>query len=151
HDPAGVVSLADAIERNALLLSQPVGEVWGIGRRRASWLKAHGIETAYELANADLGRLRHNLSVMVQRTALELRGVPCLPFVTERKPRQQLCTSRSFGQPIEELSDLLEAVATFASRCAAKARQQQTQAKALTVFLHTNHFQRDTPQYSNSY
>lgn len=151
HDPTGVVSLDDAMERNALLASQPVGEVWGIGRKRAAWLKAHGIETAYELANADLGWLRRNLSVMVQRTALELRGIPCLPFVTERPARQQLCTSRSFGQPIEDFSDLLEAVATFASRNAAKARAQQTQAKALTVFLTTNIFRRHEPQYSNSY
>lgn len=111
HDVSGVVFRDDAIARNALLTSQPVGEVWGIGRRRAAWLKAHTIETAADLAAADLGWLRRYLSVVVARTALELRGVPCLPFVTERPARKQLCTSRSFGQPIEELSDLLEAVA----------------------------------------
>ncbi len=149
HGSSGVVSLTDDKERTALLARMPVGEIWGIGRRRAAWLKAHGIETARALACADLGWLRHNLSVMVQRTVLELRGVPCFPFVTERKPRQQLCTSRSFGRQIVELSDLLEAAATFASRDAAKARAQRTQARALTVFLTTNPFQKKQPQYSN--
>lgn len=150
RSPEGIKVLGSDVERVALLLRMPVSDVWGIGPRRAAWLQKHEIETAYQLMNADIGWLRRHLSVTVARTALELRGVACLPLEPERKAKKQICTSRSFGQTITRLEDLREAVATFASADAAKARAQHTAPRVLTVFLATNPFRKDQAQYHPS-
>jgi DNA polymerase V len=146
----GVHVLGDQVERTALLMRSDVGDVWGIGPARAKFLQKHGISTALDLSRADTGWLRRNLSVVVARTALELRGVSCLPLDQVREAKKQICTSRSFGHEVTSLDDLREAVATYASSDATKARGQHTLAKALTVFINTNPFREDLPQFSRS-
>jgi DNA polymerase V len=58
--------------------------------------------------------------------------------------------SRSFGAPVKALSDLAEAVAQFAVRATGKLRKGEQYAGALMVFVRTNSFRTELPQYSNS-
>src|SRR5690554_8021936 len=58
--------------------------------------------------------------------------------------------SRSFGQPLQKLSDLEEAVAHFATRATEKLRGGQQYAGELMVFIRTNPFKATAPQYSRS-
>lgn len=51
----------------------PVDEVWGIGRKMTVHLTAMNIETAWDLAQADAWTLRKQYSVVVKKTARELR------------------------------------------------------------------------------
>ena len=44
-----------------------------------------------------------------------------------------------------------EALAHYAARAAEKLREQDSLASCLTIFIRTNSFRKDTPQYSNSY
>jgi DNA polymerase V len=150
HDPAGVLALVSGVDRAALLGRAPVSDVWGVGPRKSAFLRRHGIETAAQLARADLGWLRRHLSVVSARTALELRGVSCLPLEEARGPKKQICTSRSLGHEVRELGELREAVATFASNVAAKARAQRTAARTVTVFLNTHPFRTGEKQYHPS-
>jgi len=76
----GVVDLRDPIRRDKLLKVTPVEEVWGIGRRMTEHLAVMGIRTAWELARADAKMLRQRFSVVVEKTARELAGTPCLDF-----------------------------------------------------------------------
>ena len=46
----GVLSLVDHPEREALMASVDVADVWGIGRAYASKLKAHGVTNALALS-----------------------------------------------------------------------------------------------------
>ncbi|MDM9653223.1 Y-family DNA polymerase [Pseudomonas wenzhouensis] len=111
-----VVSILDTERRDKLLRYAPVGEVWGIGSRLSARLDAElGIKTAWQLATADPKLLRRYFNVNVERTARELTGVQCFPFVDggpERK--QQIICSRSFGKKISSLDCLRGAVTTFA-------------------------------------
>lgn len=56
--------------------------VWGIGRQSSHKLKMWGILTALDLRNADDVWLRKKLTVIGLRTAMELRGISCLPLET---------------------------------------------------------------------
>jgi DNA polymerase V len=58
--------------------------------------------------------------------------------------------SRSFGQPIQALSDLEEAVSHYTARATAKLRAGQLYAGELMVFIRTNPFRASVPQYSRS-
>jgi DNA polymerase V len=84
-----------------------------------------------------------------ERTVLELRGIACLPLGTLAKPRKGIMHAKSFGRPLELLEELEEAVATYTARAAEKLRKQGSVAACINVFLHTNQFQADQPQYAN--
>src|SRR5216684_7690439 len=58
--------------------------------------------------------------------------------------------AKSFGRPIEHLEELEQAVATYTARAAEKLRKQGSVTAHISVFLHTNSFRPDQPQYANS-
>ena len=74
----GVVDLCDAFKRDWTLRNTDVGVVWGIGRRMKAHLEVMGIKTAMDLAKADPTMLRQKFSVVIEKTARELAGTPCL-------------------------------------------------------------------------
>ena len=62
---------------------------------------------------------------------------------------KSICTSRSFNGMITDLDGLRTHVSNYAARCAEKLRQQGTVASIVGVFLNTNAFREDLPQYWN--
>lgn len=125
-----------------------IGDVWGIGRRQAAKLEKEGVKTAYDFTLLPVSWVRKYMTVVGERTWKELRGIPC---ITENVlPRKQICTSRSFGQMVDNIEQMDEAVSTFASTCAKKLREQKGFAVSLLVFILTNRFRQDLPQYWES-
>lgn len=146
---SGVYALPnqDSEARETLLRWLPVGDVWGIGPRRARFLAGYSIATAQDFATADARWVHRHLTVAGARTQLELRGVPCLSLDDPPERRKQLCVSRSFGRPVTDHAEMREAVALFTAHVAEKCRAQHTLATRVTVFVTTNHFRADEPQY----
>lgn len=115
-------------------------DVWGIGRRQAEKLRRAGIFTALQLRDADDAWLRRHLSVTGWRTALELRGVPCIGEDGAPSPRKTLMCSRSFGMKITDRASLAQAVATYAARAAERLRAARLVAGGLSVTVSTAWF-----------
>ncbi|WP_458525664.1 Y-family DNA polymerase [Onishia taeanensis] len=147
----GVCVLAgDDDETRRLLEQTALGDVWGVGRRLVERLALQGIETAWDLCRTDPKAIRRRFSVTLERTARELRGTPCIEMNDADEPRQRIMTSRSFGRLTGELNELQEAVRQHAQRGAEKLRAQQSQARAVLVFLKTNRHRPDLAQYAPS-
>ncbi|MGP9834119.1 translesion error-prone DNA polymerase V subunit UmuC [Marinobacter sp. NSM] len=146
----GVVDLTNPERQRRLMARVPVEEVWGAGRKLSARLQAMGIVTALQLADTHLSTLRKQFSVVLERTARELNGVPCVPWEDVPAPKKQIMCSRSFGQPLRTLSDLEEAVTHFATRASEKLRSGEQFAGGLMVFIRTNPFKATAPQYSRS-
>jgi DNA polymerase V len=89
---------------------------------------------------------------MLERTALELRGIACLDLEMVSPDKQQIRCSRSFGATVTSLEELTEAITTFTSRAAEKLRAQQGVAAAIAVESRTAAFHSDaqTPPYAAS-
>ena len=64
--------------------------------------------------------------------------------------RKSCCVSRSFSQPIENIEELVESVASYGSRVAEKIRKENLISQLMSVFVFTNHFNRKEKQYANS-
>ena len=124
-----------------------VAEVWGVGRRTAARLETMGIRTVLDLRNTSPKEIRSQFGVVMERTCSELRGISCLTLEDMAPARQQIMSSRSFGVPVESIEELQEAVACYTTRAAEKLRQQQSTSAAVHVFLQTNRFKDDEPQY----
>ncbi|MBN9391626.1 MAG: Y-family DNA polymerase [Chloroflexi bacterium] len=137
-------------ELDELLSKVPVGDVWGIGRRRTQFLQQHGVYTAYDLKEMPDGWLLKNLTITGLRTAWELRGIPCLPREMTPPAKKTIITSRGFGRLIESLEELTEAVTLYVTRLGEKLRAQHSVASRLEVFINTSHFASHGERYANA-
>ncbi|MCA4078858.1 translesion error-prone DNA polymerase V subunit UmuC [Pseudomonas kurunegalensis] len=144
----GVVDICDPFKRDWVLRNTGVKEVWGIGRRMTAHLEALGIHTAMDLANADPWTLRQKFSVVVEKTARELAGTPCLELEEAAPPKQEICCSRMFGKRLTDLAPIKEAVATYTGRAAEKLRGQGAVCKRIRVSIRTGMFNPDEARYA---
>lgn len=128
-----------------------IGDIWGIGYRYAKKLRKMGVSNAYDFANLDKYWVRKNMTVVGERMWRELNGEPCIEMELETPPKKQICTSRAFGKMVTSYNEIEEAVSTYAGICAEKLRKQNGCAVSLMVFIHTNNFREDLPQYFQNY
>ena len=135
-------------ERLAWMHGVEVGEVWGVGPRITKRLAAMGITSVLALRNASPKEMRTHFGVVMERTCNELRGISCLELEDIAQPKKQIMSSRSFGAPVETLAELRESVASYLATAAEKLRRQKSAAGAVYVFLLTNRFKEDEPQYN---
>jgi DNA polymerase V len=125
-----------------------VGEVWGVGRQLSKQLKDAGVHSALDLANADPVQIQRRWSVVLAKTVRELNGEPCMDLEELPSPKQQIACTRSFGQPVTELTHLLEAISNFTARAAEKLRRQHSHTGQIMAFIRTSPFRRQDKQYS---
>lgn len=140
----------DEQERNALFASIPVGEVWGVGRRITEKLLTINIKTIEDLRRADQEYIRQQFSIVLERTVQELNGISCIELEEAGTPRQQIMVSRSFGSTVTQFDDLAESVSYFTTKAAEKLRLDGSVAASVCVYIRTNPFKEDEPQYQRS-
>ena len=142
--------LIDSDEKRIKALKlYPIDEVWGIGRRYAAKLEALGVKTAYDFAEHNRLWVKAMFNnIVIERTWRELNGEDCVPN-EEMAKKKSICTSRSFPGMISDLETVSTHVSNYAARCAEKLRQQGSVASIVSVFLNTNYFREDLPQYWN--
>ena len=131
-----------------LLAATEVGDIWGVGRRLSAQLNQVGIRTAHDLAQADPVTVQRRWSIVLAKTVRELNGTPCLTLDDIPPDKQQIACTRSFGKPVTELHDLIEAITEFTSRAAEKLRKQNSQAGQLMAFIRTSPFRKKDRQHS---
>lgn len=141
------VCIIDSEEKRIKALKKtPVGFIWGIGRQTRKTMEYYGIETAYDLTQKSRSWVRNKMTVVGERIWLELHGIPCITSDSV-VDKQQICTSRSFGDTVTDFDPLRESVANFASACASKLRRQKSLAQGMIVFAYTNRHREDHVQY----
>ena len=142
-------SLSDE-QKTRLLERIPVEEVWGVGGKLTKRLERHGVRTVLDLKRAHVPTLRAEFGVVIEKIQRELQEVPCIDLQEVQPDRQQIISSRSFGRMVTELPVLKDALSTFVANACAKLRGQNSHAGVIHVFLQTNRFREDLPQYMPS-
>lgn len=143
------VCMIDTDEKRRKALERfDLNDIWGIGRSTLNTLRYHGITTPLQFADQKESWVRSHFKLPGIRTWMELNGQPCID-TAEIKQKQSICTSRSFGEMVCDLGNLRESVAEFAQSCANKLRAQKSIAAEVSVFIASNPFREDLPQYSN--
>jgi DNA polymerase V len=126
-----------------------IADVWGIGRRYAKRLESLNIKTAYAFTQLSDDWVRKEMSVVGLRLKRELEGKPTLDL-EKASNKKAIATTRSFEKTYTTFDQVSERVATFTAHCAEKIRKQQSQCNLVMVFVKTNGFNPDAPQYSRS-
>ncbi len=144
------VCLIDTEEKRRKALQHiNLSDIWGIGRQTLAKLNDFGIHTPLEFADRQECWVNSHFHSPGIQTWKELNGIPCID-TSEVVQRQSICTSRSFSESVTDWDSLRASVANFAAGCANKLRGQHSVATAVTVFIMSNRFRKDLPQYSNS-
>ena len=111
-----------------------VGDIWGIGRQYALFLKRNGFNTALDFISAPEEWIRKNMTVVVQRLFNELKGIPAIQWEFATPAKKNICTSKSFGKLQTNKEDIKEAISNYAANCALKLRQQNSCCRRLKYF-----------------
>nr|WP_269061641.1 DUF4113 domain-containing protein [Thalassospira xiamenensis] len=82
------------------------------------------------------------------KTVRELRGICCSDLDDSPAQRETVCVSRSFSKEIDDREMLKEALLSFAGRACAKLRRLELVACRLQLFILSNRFRSDRPQFS---
>ncbi|SCY13858.1 Y-family DNA polymerase [Nitrosospira sp. Nsp13] len=127
-------------ELNSILEKLPVSSVWGVGRRLEASLKALGVENVLRLKNANLRRIRERFGITMQRTVQELNGEAWLELDEEISMAKQVMSSRSFGERVESLQQLREAISYHAANAAQRLRRQGLYAGVVSIFIQNSPF-----------
>ncbi|HVT63410.1 MAG TPA: Y-family DNA polymerase [Legionellaceae bacterium] len=125
-----------------------IKEIWGIGRQWEKKLKRFHIHTASDLLSFSPQMIKQYFNVGLMRTAMEVQGQRCGGLAEERIPKSIL-SSRSFGKPQTEWSILANAISRHITIAYEKLRAHGLLVKTLSVFVLTNRFRKDLPQYHN--
>ncbi|MBO4849551.1 MAG: Y-family DNA polymerase [Prevotella sp.] len=138
----------DDEKREIALRLFPIGDVWGIGRKWERKLNTMGVMSAYDFAAHAQSWVRSSFNIVAERTWKELNGIDCIPVDDmDMVTKKSIITSRSFPKNITDIEQVKTHVAYYAARCAAKLRRQHSVAEVVGVFVDTNHFREDLPQY----
>ncbi|MEA5006042.1 MAG: Y-family DNA polymerase [Rikenellaceae bacterium] len=146
----GACFMEDEHDIKKALKSYPISDVWGIGREYAKMLNNNKINTAFDFTMASPQWIKTKMSVVGLKTWKELRCEPSIDFEESINDKKQICTSRSFSKELSSMDELSQAVASFATTCAAALRRQHSVCGSLHVFILTNPYKEVSPNYYRS-
>ena len=132
--PSGVFVMPD--DPLPILRDLPLTEVWGISWRLEKKLVARGIRNAADLAAYDNAALRREFNVLLAQSAMELRGVPCIPREDFDGPVRRIAFSRSFCAPTSSEQAIHESLAHYTAIAAKKLRTLQEAASCAFIYVH---------------
>ncbi|WP_233248375.1 Y-family DNA polymerase [Desulfonatronum sp. SC1] len=146
----GSFSLVDYPGQERILAGIEIEDVWGIGRQYSKKLREFGIRDALQFSKLDKDWVKKRMTVNGMHTLLELQGIPCIPLEqTVATPKSIVC-SRTFAKAVTDKDKLAELISGYAARTAERLRGQKCVAGQLQVFVLTDRFRLDRPQYSNA-
>jgi len=149
-EKSGIIDLVNSKKIDEILSKIRISDVWGVGRQLTKFYIKNGINTAYDLKNMHNGWIKKNTSVFGSRTAMELRGIPCVSLELHEEKRKNCCVSRSFGKKVTKIEDLSEAITKHCLNAAEKIRLDKQTTKKITIFIRTSPFQMGNNYYANS-
>jgi DNA polymerase V len=126
-----------------------VDDIWGIGRQNAKKLQRHGITKAIQFVETPDNWVRKEFSVVGLRLKRDLQGIPTLGL-EEVQNKKSIAVTRSFAKMKTNMDDLAEIISSYACVTAEKLRYQKSCCNLIMVFVRTNPFKNDKPQYSNN-
>ncbi|TCB69285.1 DNA polymerase V subunit UmuC [Acinetobacter sp. ANC 4216] len=127
-----------------------VSEVWGVGRKHSKKLNSIGINTVFDLAQANPHRIGKMFSVVMQRTVMELQGVSCIELEYAPATKKQIISSRSFGTRVTDIDSLSEAMSDYLQNAVKRLREEKSLCGCVIAFAQSNPFDANRPFYNKS-
>jgi DNA polymerase V len=98
------------------------------------------IDNAWKLSQQPAKLMRQQFSVNIERTVTELQGESCITWDEVRSPKQQIFSTRAFGEKVIDYSSLEQSLVMHSEKVARKARKQGSLIKMMVAFAHSSPF-----------
>lgn len=139
-----ILDTSEKIEKALKWLN--IGDVWGIGRKLAVKMQDNGVFKAWDLLQKPEMWVRKIMGIHGVRMVNELKGIRQLELDVP-SPKKSIAVTRSFMEMLTKKEEVRERVETFGMYCSERLRKQNTCCKMVTVFVQTNRFRKDLPEY----
>ncbi|MDM1487474.1 Y-family DNA polymerase [Acinetobacter towneri] len=148
----GVCNLIDMdlCSKEALFQLIDVDEVWGVGRKLAKKLHALKIHSVFDLAISDPEHMERKFSILMKKTILELTGTPCIELEQTTASKQQIISSRSFGQRVTDIHALSEALSDYLQSAVQRLRAEKSLCSCMIIFAQSSRFDQRQAFYNQS-
>ncbi len=144
----GIFNLVNHPQKKLVLSYVKVSDIWGIGNKYAEKLNRFGILNASQFIDCDEDFIEKEMTIVGLKTLKELKGVSCIVLDDYVKSKKQIISSKSFGKPISDFDDLMQAISSYLEIALEKLRKQHSVAGQMMIFLTTNPF-KNSSQYAN--
>lgn len=145
-----VFNICDPSQQKTILPKIAIEDIWGIGYKTALKLKNMNVHTAWDFVQCDEDLIHHRFNISVVQTLLELKGSYHFNIDNTVPSRKQIRVSRTLSRRTKDLNILRSLLTYFVANAAVKLRSQGSVACALLVFIETNSYRPQDPQYQNS-
>ena len=89
---SGVTSLIGIENIDPILEKVEINDVWGVGKQLTKFYHENGIYNAKQLKNMSNTWIKKSSNVLSSRTAMELRGIPCIDLRKNCIKKKELCS-----------------------------------------------------------
>ena len=134
----GVCSYWELPNFRNMMYSVDVSEVWGIGRKWTKKLKNIGVDTVGQFMNASSYTIKKMMNINGLKTQMELNGECCYPVTTSTKIKKNIASTRSFGEDINDFTQISEAMYSYIENGVRKLIQNNIQTSRCTIFVSGN-------------
>jgi DNA polymerase V len=134
----GVCSYWDLENFRNMMYSVDISEVWGVGRKWTKKLNTLEVHTVGQFMNMHDYTVRKLMNINGLRTKMELLGEYCHPVQKNQKPKKNIASTRSFGQDVDDFSQIAEAMYSYIENGVKKLFQNNIQASKCTIFVSGN-------------
>lgn len=142
-----ILDTPDKIEKALKWL--PIEDVWGIGWKLGVKMRDNGVNKAWDLLQKPEMWIRKIMGIHGVRMLNELKGIRQLEL-SAVSPKKSIAVTRSFMEMLTTKEEVRERVETFGMYCSERLRKQNTCCKMITVFVQTNRFRKDLPEYKKA-
>ena len=146
----GVCSYWDLENFRNMMYSVDISEVWGVGRKWTKKLNTLEVHTVGQFMNMHDYTVRKLMNINGLRTKMELLGEYCHPVQKNQKPKKNIASTRSFGQDVDDFSQIAEAMYSYIENGVKKLIQNNIQASKCTIFVSGNKH-KDGGHYQSSH
>ncbi len=136
----GVCVITNDNQRQSILAQMALDNVWGIGRRLAKKLPLLHINSALDLANMKPEIAKAQVNIELANTVRELKGEAVKSWDQVRANKQQIFSTRSFGERVTDRASLNQALVQHGAIAAKKARQQGSLCRYMMAFAASSPF-----------
>ncbi|WP_434339657.1 Y-family DNA polymerase [Motilimonas cestriensis] len=136
----GVCTIHSVKQRQAILTQMSPQDVWGVGRRIAKRLPLLAVNNAFELAQMNPHFARAHFNIDMANTVRELNADAVKTWDKVRADKQQIFSTRSFGERVTDAQSLNQALVQHGAIAAKKAREQGSLCHTMMAFAASSPF-----------
>lgn len=131
----GVFNLCCCYEKQMVLETLPIEEVWGITENSFMALKELGVHTAQQFCDQDPLFIRQKLNKAAERTLWELRGLSCLLWEDRFIPEHSIAYFQSFDVACNDIEELERSLTSHTVMACDQLEKQMALAQGIYIFL----------------